>query len=322
VLGRKQFWIGLVLALIFLYLFFYRVDMRQVLSSLGQVNYLLVIPAVLSYLGGLWLRAVRWRFILLPLARVGPQRLFPPMVISFALNNILPGRVGLVARTYMAGDREGISKVAMGATVVLDQVFDGLALVFLLVGLSLFFPLSGWSRHVANVALTLYGAFLIVFFLAISSPQIPRRLVRPFLRSRWKEKGEQWLELALSGVKAIRTPGSLALILLFSLLVWFAEAGVFFFMAIAFKLDLPFNVLLLASTIANVAVTLPSLPGGVGPYEYFGRTTIVLFGVEGAVATAYIAVVHLVLLVPSTVIGLALLWLQRGSVRRLPGGIP
>jgi uncharacterized protein (TIRG00374 family) len=319
---RRRYWIGLILALVFLYLFFYRVDMRQVVESLGQVNYLLAIPAVLSYLGGLWFRAVRWRYILLPLARVGPQRLFPPMVISFALNNILPGRVGLVARAYMAGQREGISNVAMGATVVLDQVFDGLALVLLLVGLSLLFPLTGWARHVATLALSLYGAFLLLFFLTFSFPQIPRRLARPFLRSRWKEKGEKWLELALSGVKAIRSPGTLAIILIFSLLVWFAEAGVFYFMALAFKLKLPFNVLLLASTIANVAITLPSLPGGIGPYEYFGRQTIILFGVGGAVATAYIGVVHLVLLVPSTLIGLVLIWWQRGSVRPLPGGAP
>jgi len=291
-------------------------------ASLGRVNYLLVIPAVLAYLGGLWFRAVRWRYILLPLVRVGPQRLFAPMVISFALNNILPGRVGLVARAYMAGQREGISKVAMGATVVLDQVFDGLALVFLLLGLSIFLPLTGWARHISTLALSLYGAFLLLFFLAISSPHIPRRLARPFLRSRWKEKGERWLELALSGVKAIRSPGSLAIILFFSLLVWFAEAGVFYFMALAFKLKLPFNVLLLASTIANLAITLPSLPGGVGPYEYFGRQTIILFGVEGAVATAYIGVVHLVLLVPSTLIGLVLIWWQRGSVRPLPVGPP
>ena len=296
--------------------------MRQVVASLGRVNYLLVIPAVLAYLGGLWLRAVRWRYILLPLVRVGPQRLFAPMVISFALNNILPGRVGLVARAYMAGQREGISKVAMGATVVLDQVFDGLALVFLLLGLSIFLPLTGWARHISTLALSLYGAFLLLFFLAISSPHIPRRLARPFLRSRWKEKGEKWLELAISGVKAIRSPGTLALVISFSLLVWLAEAGVFYFMAIAFQLKLPFNILLLASTIANLAITLPSLPGGIGPYEYFGRQTIVLFGANGAVATAYIGVVHLVLLVPSTVLGLALIWWYRGSVRPFPGGPP
>jgi uncharacterized protein (TIRG00374 family) len=316
---RRQFWIGLILALVFLYLFFYRVDMRQVVATLGQVNYLLVIPAVLAYQVGLWLRAVRWRFILLPLARVGPQRLFTPLVISFALNNILPGRVGLVARAYMAGEREGINKVSMGATVVLDQVFEGLALVFLLVALSLFFPLTGWARHIATLAISLYGAFLFLFFLSISSPHILRRLVRPFLRSRWKEKGERWLEMALSGVRAIRSPGSLALILLFSLLVWFMEAGVFYFMAVAFKLDLPFSVLLLASTIANVAMNLPSLPGGVGPYEYFGRQTIILFGVDGAVATAYVGVVHMVLLLPGTLLGLVLLSLQRGSLRRFPG---
>ena len=319
---RRRFWVALILALVFLYLFFFRVDMRQVVASLSRVNYLLVIPAVLVYLTGLWLRAVRWRFILLPVARVSPQRLFVPMVISFALNNILPGKVGLVARTYMCGQRARVSNVAVGATVVLDTAFDGLALVLILVGLGLFFPLTGWARHAATLALSLYGVFLLLFFIAISYPQIPRRLARPFLRSRWKEKGEKYLELALSGVTSIRSPGTLALVVLLSLLVWFAEAGVFYFMAIAFKLDLPFHVLLLASTIANLAITLPSLPGGIGPYEYFGRQVIVLFGVEGAVATAYVGIVHLVLLVPSTVIGLVLMWWYRGSVRPFPGGPP
>ena len=321
---RRYVWTGLTLALgiFFLVFFFHQVEAEALWDSLVQANYLLALPAIAAYFVGVWFRVLRWRLLLVPLVKVGPQRLFPPLCISFALNNILPGRVGLVARAYLVGQKEGISKLASGTTVVLDQVFDGVALTFMVLVISLAVPLTGWARSITSLAIFLWGGFSLLFFLAVFASDIPRRLARLFLRRHWRERAEEWLNLSLTGAAALRNPVSLALILFFSVLVWLSEAAAFYFVALAFHLQLPYYVLILAVAIANLALALPSLPGGVGPYEFFGRQILTSFGVNEAMATSYVGVLHLVILVPITVLGLGLLWWHRWSITRVSRGGP
>lgn len=308
---------SLSLTLLLLVLFLRGVQARELLQALLRANYLFVLPGVVLYLAGVWLRAVRWRYLLAPLGSFRTHRLFPPIVMGFAINNLLPGKLGLVARAYFLGQREGVNKVASAATVVLDNIFDTLALLFLLIALALFFPLEGWLRHVVLLIMALYGGFLILFFSLAASPRRVRRLARPLLRSPWGEKLEGWLESSFQGMASLRQPTSLIRIFTFSLLVWLLEAAVFYLLALAFQLNLPFATFLLAAAIANLALVIPSLPGGIGPFEYFGKQTLVLFGAREALATAYMGVLHLVILFPVTLLGLAFLGFQRQTLARV-----
>jgi hypothetical protein len=70
---------------------------------------------------------------------------------------------------------------------------------------------------------------------------------------------------------------------------------------------------------ANLAIAAPSTAGGIGPFEYFARTVLVVFGAGVAAATAYALVLHALLIVPATLAGLALLWREQiglGALRR------
>jgi len=312
VLRSRTFWIGIVFSLAFLFLFLRGTPLSGAIKAALGANYLLLPLGIFFYFAGIWWRAVRWRLLLSPLGMVSPHRLFPPIVMGFALNNVLPGRLGMIARAYLVGEREGLSKIASGTTVVLDNMFDGLVLLLLVLLLSLFMPLGGWARHVALGALVVYGVVLLLFFSTASSPKLIRRLARPLtLLPRWGNRFADWLELVISGLGALHHPVKLIFIFFFSLLIWLSEAAMFYFIALAFHIRLPFYALILATAIANLALIIPSLPGGVGPFEYFGKQTLLLLGVEEGIATAYIGVLHMALLFPVTLLGLGFLWWQR-----------
>src|SRR5579875_2281963 len=65
-----------------------------VLASLDQANYLFLVPALLAYFSGVWLRAVRWHFLLRPVKPISSRRLFPVVVIGYMANDVLPARLG------------------------------------------------------------------------------------------------------------------------------------------------------------------------------------------------------------------------------------
>ncbi|MDP6510733.1 MAG: lysylphosphatidylglycerol synthase transmembrane domain-containing protein [Dehalococcoidia bacterium] len=316
----RGFWPGLILATAFIFFFFRGAQLSEMVSVLARVNYYLVIPAVAAYFVGLWLRAVRWSFSLAPIGRVSPQRLFSPVVIGFALNNILPGRLGFVARAYLVGERERISKVACGTSILAASVFDGVALLSAVAVVSLFVPLPGWARGIVTGVSILYFGLFGMFWLLVSFPDAARRAASPAytrLPIRWQSKTADWVGLGLTGLRILRSPDRIAVVLLLSFLVLLAESAMFYMVAVAFDLGLSFHMVVLVVAIANMVQIIPALPGNIGPFEYFGKQTLLVFKVTESVATAYIAVAHLVHLFPTTVLGLLLLWRYRRRIHEV-----
>lgn len=315
---RRVFWIGIILSLFLLVLFFRGTSVDKIWESILQANYFLVIPAILSYFIAVWWRAVRWRFLLSPLGNFASHRLLSPIAASFAINNLMPGRIGLfVVSGFLVGEREKISKIAGSATALMAQIFDSLVLLLIVIAISFTSPLSGWALQMSRVAIVFYSLLIFPFFFAAFNPGLMYRLghflSRP-LPPLWQERARRWLDLALSGVAAVRSLPNFTIILITSLLIWTFEAGVFVLLALSFNINLPLHSLFIVTAIAYFSLLIPSLPGGVGPFEYFGKQTLIGLGVNQSLSVAFMSIVHLTLLLPVTLVGLVFLWLERHTL--------
>src|SRR5690606_25454337 len=80
----------------------------------------------------MWLRAWRWRYFLLPTADLSTGRLFGPMMAGFAINGLLPARIGEFARAYVLARKESLPFPRLFGTIVVERIFDTLVLLALL----------------------------------------------------------------------------------------------------------------------------------------------------------------------------------------------
>ena len=64
---KKKYWFGFAVSILFVYLFFRNVDFRELWIAFQSVNYIYTIPIMLINLLSLWIRAVRWRYLLSPI---------------------------------------------------------------------------------------------------------------------------------------------------------------------------------------------------------------------------------------------------------------
>jgi uncharacterized membrane protein YbhN (UPF0104 family) len=119
---------------------------------------------------------------------------------------------------------------------------------------------------------------------------------------------EALVGLFVEGLAGVRSPGLLAAVALLSLAAWVVESGVYLLLFRAFAIDAPPYVALLVCSTANLAITLPSSQGGIGPFEFFAAQTLIAFGVSDDVATAYAFVAHATVLLPAIVAGGWILW--------------
>ena len=130
--NRLQLAIGIGISFVFLYLALRGVNPHDLWAAVQNFNWLYAIPFVAVTLLSMWIRAWRWRYLLLPPADLPPRRLWNPMMAGFALNGLLPARLGEFARAYVLGRKENLPFSRIFGTIVVERIFDTLVLLALL----------------------------------------------------------------------------------------------------------------------------------------------------------------------------------------------
>ena len=107
------------------------------------------------------------------------------------------------------------------------------------------------------------GAFIFISFLAIIRPEKRLHSQHP----RWLQVISKFSE-GLS--VAWRSPLVPVVVLVLSAGVWFCEAGVFYLANQAFQFYLPISAILFILALVNLGILVPSSPGYLGAFQYFG----------------------------------------------------
>ncbi len=331
-------WLGLAFSLLFLGLLLWRVDLNETMRSLREANYWFVILGVPGYFLGVLFRTLRWRLLLFHLQPIAAGRLFPVVVVGYMANNLLPVRLGELVRSYYLGEREGVSKSAALATILVERVVDGVVLLFFLVALSLVLPGTGLVAGVAKsvsipwplLVTAVAAPFVLVLSLMVMMAYDPPRalsftgfLAKP-LPGMVKARILGSVEMFVAGLGVLRYPGRIPLLILLSLLVWLAEGAMYYLVGLSFGLasslgglaSMAAAMLAVVST-SNLGTALPSSQGGIGPFELFAVATLVVLGIQREVAVAFTVVLHVALLAPVTILGLLYLWMGKESLVQL-----
>ena len=335
-MGSKRLWLGLAVTLVFLGLLLLRVDLGETVESLADANFLYLVPGIGLYFIAVLFRTLRWRFLLWHMKPISTGRLLPVVVVGYMANNLLPFRLGEVVRSYYLGQREEVSKSAALATIGLERVFDGLTLLLLLAVAALLkdnLLQDLAERSGIPVYLLILGTvapFVTVLSLMIAAarrPGWPIRVIAPLACRLPKRVGPNLVELTglfISGLASLRDLRRVQILLLLSLPVWLLEASMLYVIGFSFGLQDHFStqvemaaVILAVTATSNLATSLPSSQGGIGPFEFFAIGTLEVLGVPIQVATAYTITMHAALLLPVVVAGLATLWWQNISFRNL-----
>ena len=95
------------------------------------------------------------------------------------------------------------------------------------------------------------------------------------------------------------------------------EAGAYAVVGQGFDLDVGFGHYCLLLAAANLAIIIPTFFGGTGPFEWAAKLVLVGGGVAENVAGAYSIIAHAVVLIPTTILGLVLLWSFGVSFRKI-----
>jgi uncharacterized membrane protein YbhN (UPF0104 family) len=88
-----------------------------------------------------------------------------------------------------------------------------------------------------------------------------------------------------------------------SVLIWVVEAGLYWGVMRAMRLDLTYQSLLLIVGIVNLVLLVPAAPGGLGTFDAATKSMMEVFGVNPENALSYALLLRAALWLPVTVVG-------------------
>ncbi|HEX9090850.1 MAG TPA: lysylphosphatidylglycerol synthase transmembrane domain-containing protein [Anaerolineales bacterium] len=316
---RWQFWFGILISAIFLYLVLRKIDYTQLWQVLKAANYWWLIPGVMVYFVALWARSWRWHYLLRPLKAIPTTSMFPIVTMGYAGNNIFPARAGEVVRAVILKRKQGVPISASLATIIVERVFDGIVmLAFVFVNLAELTRLTDVSIDIAGIKLGIreiaiwgsvafFGA-LAVFLVAAMFPKPTDRLVTWLVEriapARIRQQTLGISRRFLDGLESLRSPIDVLMVFVTSVIIWLLETVKYWFVMHAFSFSVSFFALMLMNGVVNLATTIPSAPGYLGTFDLPGIAVLQAYNISREVAASYTFVLHFALWFPVTVVGL------------------
>ncbi|MGA9531921.1 MAG: lysylphosphatidylglycerol synthase transmembrane domain-containing protein [Anaerolineales bacterium] len=311
---RWQFWAGIVISAVFLWLAMRGLKLADVWQSVREANYFWLLPGIAAYMLAVWARAWRWHYLLRPLKRVPVSAIFPIVAIGYMGNNIYPARAGELLRAYVLRRRQQIPISASLATIIVERAFDGIVmLAFVFANLPELARVAADSRFAGSIqdlaiwGAAIFAAAVLAFLLMALNPKPTLRLVGWLLdRLLPAEIGGRALDMAerfIGGLESLRSAGDVSMVLLSSIVIWLLETGKYWLVMHAFPFQVSFFALMLMNGIVNLATTIPSAPGYVGTFDAPGIAVLEAYGVPSGIAAGYTLVLHAALWLPITLLG-------------------
>lgn len=272
--------IGLSLFIIIIY----SVDISSILKTLAEINPKYFLIAFLFTFPSLLIKTAKWNIFVKKFASVPFPKLLKVWWSGFGIGIFTPGRLGDFSKAYFLRKDLSIGKGFL--TVFLDRVIDILSLLFL--GLFGAIVLFGSSN------LILLVCFLIIaLILALSvarSEALAKKILKPgfllFVPEKYREKAEKHFADIYKAYKEIRAKELLENGV-FTLLAWLFVFTQYYFLSLAFNLNLPFFFICFAVPFILLIQSIPISFSGFGTREGVAIITLGLAGITAEKAVSY-----------------------------------
>lgn len=258
----------------FVLLFFAAKDLNpsQILTVLLKLQPLPFVIGVFFFVTCIFLKALRWQTILheenLPFSTV-----LSALSISYFVNNILPARLGEVARIYLIGRQRKVGVAKTIGSLAAEKTLDIVVLLFFL-----FFSLSRIPQMKST--LPLLGGLT-------SAPRI-KTLFKNFF----------------AAFRFLKNKKVLTACLCLSTLIWIFEAMWNYSLIRSLQIPLPLIAAFFLAAITNIGLLIPSPPGYIGVFHFLVTFSLITFGAEKADAFSLALLQHTTEYLLLTILGI------------------
>ncbi|MCI0519123.1 MAG: flippase-like domain-containing protein [Chloroflexi bacterium] len=292
--GWRSLLIGLLVSAVSLAVVVYLADWRELLAALRLADYRLAALGVLISLGWLFVRALAWRAMLQD--RAGYTDVFFTITEGYLVNNLLPFRLGEVARALLLSAKAGLPFWQVFPTIVIERAFDLALAAGLLLGSLPFVVGADWARPAAlGVGAAVLGLLAGLYLLARNRPWALQTYHR--LAGRWT-----WLlrftgravETFLDGLAVLTDGARFTRAAGWIVFGWLVGVAQYWVMLAAFFPGAKPLWAVFCLGVAAMGVAAPSSPGALGVFELAVVGALTVLKQNPSTALALAATMHVI----------------------------
>jgi len=313
----RRFLLGLLITAGCGALLFRLIPWESTRAALQAANPWFIALAVTCLVISIAAKAVRWRLLLPEESSVTTPGLYRILNISFLLNNVLPARLGDVARVTMTARQPGMRFGHVVSSMLTERVTDTVTLLLGFVLVSPFLPVperyESWLHTAWTVLVILMG---VAIAMAVFHSRIGRLFGARGLAGhlpanrRIRDEAHSFSE----GLRQLFRRDHVVGIWGWSWTAWITAFAINYLLMRALSIDAPMPVAVLLTCTTNLAMLIPSSPGYIGVFHLAATASLLPFGVGESRAFSFAILAHLVNVVPVSLIGAALLFASRDSL--------
>ena len=297
------------------------VDYAEIIKALSVANFYYIIPAVILLFLSFWFRALRWRYLLLPISNTRSNILFSGILIGYFGNTILPAHLGELIRGYIVAKKVNIPMTTIFSTIITDRLIDLLFLLLFMTVTIIIFPLPFWVVNSGLIMASFFLLLIVVLLILNNKSDLFLRILSLFLKpfpSRIYQYLEKKLHFFMKGFLPLKRFNHYLIVVILSILIWLCWASVFYLTFHALGLMSKYNLTWVASlvllVVTSISVVIPSSPGYIGTFHWLCQLSLIYLSVPKSEAITYAFLVHGVLYFPVLVIGFLFLWIEEYTI--------
>ena len=311
---------GFLIGAALLFFAFRSVDFTGLLAVYSKANALFIIPFAFTVFLELFFRAARWRLLLNPSKPVRLWDAFRLEAAGLALNNILPLRLGEIARGTLGAKIFGIPTLTVFATILVERALDIIVLFLMFAAAACFGGITGGFLN--------YGQWLWALFAGLVAAMAALVFADELIAHRWFSDFfsrfpavRRFFERVAMGVKGFHSLKSGALIFVFAFLQWFLDVFNYYLMALAFDLEGVIDIFKAVALLFTgaAAASMPGPPGYFGNFEFALAKVLERYGIGGETALAYASYTHMLGYILVTLLGVFFVYQMGHSLGKVWG---
>ena len=305
--------VGIVISIVCLYFAFRGINIKESLEVVKNINVLYFVISLILSIIIIALRGLRWDCFI-PLKKpIKKRTVVMATYIGYMGNNILPAKLGEVARAYILGVKEDVSKSALIASVVTERLFDVITGGVILCLSVIFIPNLPQTVTYAAIALFVLSivGFLVLIFL-VWKRDFAHKVFHKVFGILPKNIGDKLILFScnfIDGIGFKNDAKHIFLIFFYTILYLIGQILTISFLLMAFDIKASPIIALFMFAVGGFGFAVPSAPSGIGPFEWAIIFGLSLIGVDRTVAAPYALVYHMMGILPIVVIGFIFLFM-------------
>ena len=303
-----------LLTILFLGLFLWKSNLRDVWRIMLATNLLWLASAFLVNWLALIFRTIRWRVLLGGPSPPGFYPTFFANTTGYMLSTVLPIRAGDVARPALLARRTNVRFAEALGTVLTERILD----LFSILGIFIWFCVLRWNSfpnnegvvHGGAIGCTVVLALLILLLVSLyffgGTVRWLHGTLGRILPKRFREPWMKFFDAFARTLSITERPRDFFTVLFATAAVWVCLTAQYSLVLIAMHHPLPYDATFFISGVTTVGVAIPT-PGGVGGFHnlcQWALTSFYGFDIDSSVALALL--MHLVGTVPVVATGVTL----------------